>query len=118
MTFRATKNGYDPCVVTHKPGNLGLWLGPDPRTLNFLLGRPPHALWGTTERSDLPAPPTKLADVRIEILDGANAGKVTFSDAAGSFRFDGLVASPRFNIVLTKTGYRAVTPPHRWRMFP
>lgn len=118
MTFRATKDGYDPCSVTFTPGATFGLAGLPALTLNFVLGRPPHALWGTTEQPTVANPRITLADVRIEILDGANAGKVTFSDAAGSFRFDGLVVSQKFSIVLTKTGYRAVTYPIDGGCFP
>jgi hypothetical protein len=45
-------------------------------------------------------------DVRLEILDGPNSGKVTFSNQDGRYRFDDLVASPTFNIRFVKTGYQ------------
>jgi hypothetical protein len=52
-------------------------------------------------------PPTEhtLAGVRVEIVDGADAGKFVMSDASGNYRFTGLV-SGRISIAAKMTGYQ------------
>ena len=45
-----------------------------------------------------------LADVRVEVLNGANAGKTASTDTAGSYTFGGLVAET-FRLRASKDGY-------------
>jgi hypothetical protein len=45
-----------------------------------------------------------LADVRVEVLNGANAGKLATTDASGTYTFAGLVAET-FRLRASKDGY-------------
>jgi hypothetical protein len=110
VQLRATKDGYDPHVQMFTPSRQ---FGGD-SVPNFTLGQPPHTLWGdvfldNATRNPVVPSATRLAAVRVEILDGANGGKVTFSDESGRYRFDDLVTSPPFNVRFTKTSYQALT---------
>jgi hypothetical protein len=79
-------------------------LPPNPGAVNFMLAQPPHILWGEVALAGTPS--VSVSDVRVEILDGPNAGKAAMSDARGRYRFDDLVASPSFGVRLSRVGHR------------
>lgn len=60
-----------------------------------VLGQAPHVLWGFVYP---PVGSVGVAGVRVEIINGANAGKVTFTNAEGLYRFDGLDSSESFSL--------------------
>lgn len=88
----ATKDGWEPAH----------WMWLDSRLWD-VLSQEPHVMWGSVRVGNTTTP---LDGVRIEILDGPNAGKVTQTNAAGEYRFRDLVTSPRFNVELSKTSYQ------------
>jgi hypothetical protein len=100
VTARATKDGFDSDTQAFYPEYPG---GP-----TFMLGQPPHTLWGEVALAGT-TPSVFVSDVRVEILDGPNAGKVAFSDERGRYRFDDLVASPPFVVRFSKVGHRTRT---------
>jgi hypothetical protein len=72
----------------------------------FSLSHAPHCLWGLVA---FPAPVPQqppAAGVRVEIIEGPDAGKVTFTNDAGLYRFDDLSTQPTFRVSFSKTGYR------------
>ena len=73
-----------------------------------MLGQPPHTLWGEVALAGT-SPSAFVFDVRVEILDGPNAGKVAISDERGRYWFDDLAASPPFVVRFSKVGYRTRT---------
>jgi ribosomal protein S28E/S33 len=96
VTVSASKNGFDGQTETFYPD---YFVAP-----YFRLGKPPHTLWGDIS-FDRSAPLIAVPHVRVEIVDGTNAGRVVIADENGRFRFDDLVASPRFLVRLSKEGY-------------
>jgi hypothetical protein len=100
VTARATKDGFDSDTQAFYPEYPG---GPI-----FMLGQPPHTMWGAVALAGT-SPLVFVFDVRVEIIDGPNAGKVAISDERGRYRFDDLVASPYFAVRFSKVGYRTRT---------
>jgi hypothetical protein len=96
VTVGATKDGFDSDTQAFYPE--------DPGAVNFMLAQPPRILWGEVALAGTPS--VSVSDVRVEILDGPNAGKVAMSDARGRYRFDDLVASPSFGVRLSRVGHR------------
>jgi hypothetical protein len=99
VQLQATKTGFDPDM---QAWTLPAFVGP-----NFTLGEPPHTLWGDVSLERVVT--TVVPDTRVEILTGPNAGKVTVSDQNGRYRFDDLVASPAFDMRVSKPGYQTRT---------
>jgi len=100
ITLRATKDGFDPHTEQFFPEYLA---GP-----LFILGQAPHTLWGDVVLAGS-APSVLVPDIRLEILDGPNAGKVALGDHTGRYRFDDLNASPSYALRLSRTGHRTRT---------
>jgi len=100
LTVTATKDGFDPQTDVAYPE-----YGTAPI---FVLGRPPHTVWGQIALA-FSTPPVPVPQVRLEILDGPNAGKVTVGDDDGYYRFDDLVASDTTTVRLSKEGYQSRT---------
>jgi len=100
ITLTATKDGFDGQTEAFYPEYL---VGPF-----FMLGRPPHVLWGDVVLART-TPSVIVPHVRLEILDGPNAGKVATSDDNGGYWFGDLVASPSFSLRLTKAGHQTRT---------
>jgi hypothetical protein len=67
VTAMASKDGFDSDTQTFYPEYPG---GPI-----FMLGQPPHTLWGEVALART-TPSVFVSDVRVEIVDGPNAGKV------------------------------------------
>ena len=93
---RATKDGYESKILSFNTSCFGSICAPE-----FRLGQSPHTLWGDVFMTG------SRADVQVAILDGPNAGKVVFTDAAGRYRFDSNVTSPPFNLMFSKAGYQS-----------
>jgi hypothetical protein len=100
VTARATKDGFDSDTQAFYPEY--------PGGAMFMLGQPPHTLWGEVALAGM-SPSVFVSDVRVEILDGPNAGKVAISDERGRYRFDDCVASPYFAVSFSKVGHRTRT---------
>ena len=97
INLRATKSGFDAQTQQFNPE---FFLVPP-----FMLGRPPHTLWGDVVLSRT-TPSVLIPHVQVEILDGPNDGKVVFSDENGRYRFDDLIASPLYALRFSKAGYQ------------
>ncbi|MEI6244209.1 MAG: hypothetical protein WCQ64_04105 [Acidobacteriota bacterium] len=69
---------------------------------NIILGQGTHVLSGTVQNSKTLA---RIPNVRLEILDGANAGVVAFSGPDGQYRFDALLTSIGMTVRVTASGY-------------
>jgi hypothetical protein len=100
VTVRATKDGFQSETEAFYPEYPG---GPI-----IMLGQPPHTLWGDVALART-TPSVFVSDVRVEILDGPNAGKVAISDERGRYRFDDLVTSPPFLARLSRVGHQTRT---------
>jgi hypothetical protein len=100
ITLKATKSGFDEQTETFYPEYL---TGPF-----FKLGQPPHVLWGDVVLART-TPSVIAPQVRLEIVDGPNAGKIATSDDTGRYWFGDLVASPSFSLRLTKAGHQTRT---------
>jgi carboxypeptidase family protein len=100
VTVRATKAGFDSHTQSVYPE---YYMGPP-----FKMGHPPHTLWGDISQAGT-TPAVPVPGVRLEILDGANAGKVVVGDETGRFRFDDLVASNSYTVRLSKPGFQMRT---------
>jgi hypothetical protein len=100
VTLKATKDGYDPeTQLFYSEYSVGPY---------FRLGAPPHTLWGDVVLART-TPSELVPHVQLEILDGPNAGKVAIGDESARYRFDDLVASPRYSLRLSKAGYQTRT---------
>ncbi len=78
---------------------------PGAGTFTIRMGDEPHVLWGRVYLpGDLPRPPA--AGVRVEILDGPNAGKVTLTGSDGIYQFDDCLSSPSFAMQFSLDGYQ------------
>jgi len=51
----------------------------------------------------------RLSDVRVEVTDGAQAGRFTFTDAEGRFHFPDPFTDSQFTLHASKVGYQDVT---------
>ena len=100
VTVRATKPGFDSDTQSVYPE---YYMAPP-----FKLGHPPHTLWGDIAQAGT-TPSVPVPGVRLEILDGANDGKVVVGDENGRFRFDDLVASTSYSVRLSKPGFQTRT---------
>jgi len=69
---------------------------------NIILGQGTHVLSGSVQNSKTLA---RIPNVRIEIMDGTNAGTVAFSGPDGQYRFDALLTSIAMTIRITASGY-------------
>jgi hypothetical protein len=95
----ASKPGWTPSTKLTGP----LRGGVTPETLR--IATEPHVLWSTVYLpGTMPAP--RAAGVRVEILDGPNAGKVTFTRDDGIYIFENMRTSPGFAIEFSKDGYQ------------
>jgi hypothetical protein len=97
ITLRATKDGFDADTQVFYREFLA---GPI-----FRMGAPPHTLWGDVVLAGS-MPPAPVQYVQVEILDGPNAGTTAIADEGGRYRFDNLIASPRFSIRVSKARHR------------
>jgi hypothetical protein len=100
IALRATKEGFD---ADSQPAYPELFVAP-----RFRLGQRPHTLWGDVVLAGT-APAVSVSNVQLEILDGPNAGRTAMGDASGRYRFDDLLASPRFSLRLSKAGHQTRT---------
>lgn len=48
----------------------------------------------------------RVANATIQILDGPNAGRTTYSNATGDYRFDNLTATTAANVSIAASGYQ------------
>jgi hypothetical protein len=71
------------------------------------LGRLPLELHGRVSETN--AHYSAVAGVRVEILTGPNAGKVTVTDAVGLYAFRDLVGSPGMQVRFSKAGLPTCT---------
>ena len=69
---------------------------------NIILGQGTHVLSGSVQNSKTLA---RIPNVRVEIMDGTNAGTVVFSGPDGQYRFDALLTSIAMTIRITASGY-------------
>jgi len=65
------------------------------------MSQEPHVLSGRVGET----PTAGIPGVRLEIVDGPNAGRVAVSDQVGAYRFDNLLTSPPCSVLVSKAGY-------------
>ena len=99
VTLRVSSVGFETRSVVVTPPTTSL--------VTITLGRPLHTLLG--EVRDTLTLSHLLAGARVEVVDGANSGKVAIANAAGKYRFDDLATSSPFHIRISAPGYLDAT---------
>lgn len=72
------------------------------RATSIEMGQEPHIVWGDVQQAGSPG---FIPGARVEILDGANAGAVAFTDETSTFRIDGQRTSGVFHMRISADGY-------------
>jgi hypothetical protein len=112
----ATGSGGE--VLTRLRASKDGWLSKEWKILDsfsakhvFHLSQPPHVVWGCVSLGLSGGQPIPHAGVRVQIVDGPDAGRVAFTDGTGYYRFDDLATQPQFSLELSKAGYQTTRNP-------